>query len=583
MTTGITAPTSASSAPPATPSAEPGHGPGQGGPDSTGGAGAGRSRLRRHWATALMLGVAALVGVLGPLLLSAYTGSISIPHNDTWAFSRTTQIFAATGHIVLFNWNAMSLLGMIIPLGPIGGSITVQSCVIAGLSLLALIAIFDLLRTYAGPRRAAFGLLFVAMWPGYGLISTSLMTDIPALAAVTVTLAIGRRALERDSWLLLALAAVVGFWGFSVREQVIAAPLGVFAAALLRPEFRTRASRKRIAWILGPLFLLAIGFEVWRRLLPNGGSPSFDSESFPGVLSFLTSLMSGWLLLGLILSPLVLLTARPRTWTRFQRRLVVGTFLVLANAALWLHVSLPQNYLSLVGSYSGAFLDNRPDVVPLAVWVLLMLLACASAAMLAPTLVGRMRHLRPEFALYTVFMVGGTLLEVFEGQILFDRYVLPLALPLVAVLLSEPLRRPDFSVRERRTRLALGGGVGLLIACSTSLMTANALAFDAATWHAAQQIVSSGKASADYVDAGLDWTGYYSPNGMSDDPDENALPGIFGYSAKLGHDQPCYVVASSPQQQAAWTLVATPGYRAYGFFGAEETLDVYQTQLFNCQ
>jgi hypothetical protein len=225
---------------------------------------------------------ALFIGVLGPLWLSAYTGSIRIPHNDTWAFSRTAQIFAHTGHIVLFNWNAMALLGMIIPLGPFGGSITVQSCIVAVLAVIALAAIFDLFQAYGGPRRAALGLLVIALWPGFGLISTSLMTDIPALAAVTVTLALGRRALERGSFRLLTLSALVGFWGFSVREQVIAAPLGVFAAALFSPD--SGPARRSSGWPRS-----CCRCSCWRGLRAvaarhgRGRSPSFDAESFPGV------------------------------------------------------------------------------------------------------------------------------------------------------------------------------------------------------------------------------------------------------------------------------------------------------------
>ena len=540
--------------------------------------------LRAHRLPAALVFAALFIGVLGPLWLSAYTGSIRIPHNDTWAFSRTAQLFAHTGHIVLFNWNAMSLLGMIIPLGPFGGSIAVQSCIVAVLAVIALAAIFDLFRAYGGPRRAALGLLVIALWPGFGLISTSLMTDIPALAAVTVTLALGRRALERGSFWLLALSALVGFWGFSVREQVIAAPLGVFAAALLQPRFRTRASLKRMAGILLPLFVLAGAFELWRRGMAGGGSPSFDASRFPGVLAVVLSPLSGWLLLGLILSPLVFLIARPFTWDRTRLYVSGGTFFVLANAALWGGLQLPQNYLSIAGSYSSAFLSNRPDVIPQTVWDLLVPLGCVSGGLLAGLLVGRLRRLRPELACYAVFMIGGTFLEVVEGQALFDRYVLPIALPVVALLLSEPLRTPkaEASARERRTRLALGGASGLFVGVITTLMTANALAFDAATWHAAEAIVSSGKASVDYVDAGLDWTGYYSPDGMQDQPDLYAEPGIYGYSPRLGRDAPCYVVASRPQSQPNWTLVETPAYRVYGFFGNTEYLAVYRTEWSVC-
>ena len=574
MTTDATATSSDPTAPPAPPSS--------GVPEP------GRARLRRLRPLRLpvaLVAAAMFVGVLGPLWLSAYTGSLGIPHNDTWAFSRTAQIFAHTGHLVLFNWNAMALLGMIIPLGPFGGSITVQSCIVAVLALVALAAVFDLFQVYAGPRRAGLGLLLVALWPGFGLISTSLMTDIPALAAVTVTLALGRRALERGSFTLLALAAVVGFWGFSVREQVIAAPLGVFAAALLQRRFRTRAAIKRMIWILLPLCVLAAGFELWRRGFAAGGSPSFDFESFPGVRKVVLAVLSGWLLLGLILSPLVLLVARPFTWNRTRLYVSGGMFFILANGTLWGGLQLPQNYLSIAGSYPGAYLGTRPDVLPQTVWDLLTPLACVSGGLLVGVLIGRLRRLRPELALYAFFMICGTFLEVVEGQTLFDRYVLPIALPVIALLLSEPLRTPktEASARERHTRLGLGAASGLIVGVVTTLMTANALSFDAATWHAAQAVVNSGAASADYVDAGLDWTGYHSANGMEDQPDDYAEAGIFSYSPSLGRDMPCYVVASRPQEQASWTLVATPAYRVYGFFGSTETLDVYSTGLSVCQ
>ena len=71
--------------------------------------------MPRHLATFAGLLATLVIGVAGPLALAWKTGSIHIPHNDTWAFSRTAEIFARTGHIKLFNWNAMSLMGAIVP------------------------------------------------------------------------------------------------------------------------------------------------------------------------------------------------------------------------------------------------------------------------------------------------------------------------------------------------------------------------------------------------------------------------------------------------------------------------------------
>jgi hypothetical protein len=120
-------------------------------------------RIRRHLVPALLVGVAALIGVLGPLLLALHDGSASIPHDDTWSYSRTAQIFAGTGHVVLFDWNAMALLGLVFAFAPIGASITAQSCFVALLGLVGLAAAFDLLRTHCGPRRAALGLEWIRL------------------------------------------------------------------------------------------------------------------------------------------------------------------------------------------------------------------------------------------------------------------------------------------------------------------------------------------------------------------------------------------------------------------------------------
>ena len=154
-------------------------------------------------------------------------------------------------------------------------------------------------------------------------------------------------------------------------------------------------------------------------------------------------------------------------------------------------------------------------------------------------------------------------------------YLLPLAVPVLAIALDrgEPIARP---------RIALAALVGALLAGVTGLFTVNALTFDAATWHAAQSIVAGQKASVDHVDAGLDWTAWYSPDGKKA-ADPNAEPGIYAKSPAFGHDHPCYVVASSPQQQAGWTLYATPEYRRFGFIGPQQSLYVYRTAETVCR
>lgn len=91
----------------------------RGGSADSGAAGV-RSRLR-GWDVPILLGAAVVLGVVLPLVVAFRTGSIHIPHNDSWTFSRAAQAFARTGHVRLFGWDAMALVGLVVAAGPLGG------------------------------------------------------------------------------------------------------------------------------------------------------------------------------------------------------------------------------------------------------------------------------------------------------------------------------------------------------------------------------------------------------------------------------------------------------------------------------
>jgi hypothetical protein len=211
----------------------------------------------------------------------------------------------------------------------------------------------------------------------------------------------------------------------------------------------------------------------------------------------------------------------------------------------------------------------------------MMPLACASTALLVGLAVEKLRGLPAELALFLVITLLGTVLEAFEGEILFDRYVFPAVLPTLALLLREPLRLH----LAGRFRKVFATAVGLLVGLTTIALTANALSFDAATWRTAQQLVDSGVADAAHVDAGLDWDGYHSPYGAENDFDPASLPGIYGKASLFDNDHPCYVIASRPQDQDDYifSLVKTVKYEKFGLPGAHNELFVYRTWVGTCK
>ena len=94
----------------------------------------------------------------------------------------------------------------------------------------------------------------------------------------------------------------------------------------------------------------------------------------------------------------------------------------------------------------------------------------------------------------------------------------------------------------------------------------------------------SGAASPAYIDAGLDWDGYHSPNGAENEYDPASLPGIYPKAAELDNDHPCYVIAGRPLDQDSYifTLVKTVPYEKYGLPGAHNELFVYRTWVGTC-
>lgn len=522
------------------------------------------------------LGAAVLLGVFVPLVYAALSGNLGIPHNDTWAFGRSAMDFVHTGRVRMYNWNMMGLAGLVVVAWPVGASLAAQSVFVAAIAVAGLLACYDVLAGALGPegrRRAAVGTLLVALWPGFTLLSTSFMTDIPAFAAITATLAFGRRALDRLSLPWLSAACAVGLWGATVREQVLAAPAAVLAVALFRARFRAdRLATFRIPHILGlgTLLVAAIGvFELWRRKVPGGAAPDFTVRKVTFELVSV-ELTQALLIIALALSPAVFAVVRPRRWSRPAW----GAAGVTVAAGLL--VSLDKgaflgNYVNHDGAYSAASTAGRPILIGHGWWMALACVAYASAALLVGSVVERVRTrgwglgIRPELLLFATATVLGTLMEIGGGADIYDRYLIPMAIPVLAMLLSEPLPSAR-ALRAPRRIAPIAVAAGMVAATGTTL-TVNAFTYDKTVWDIANRIVASGQADSAHIDAGLVWDGYYSPTAMFDHPDRAISRAYFGGVRYLPNHFPCFVVTPSPHTAAGWSLVSVQRYKTYGLFG----------------
>lgn len=543
-----------------------------------------RRALPRPWSALLLFGAVA-AGFLLPLWAAVESGSISIPHNDAWSYSRIAQQFARTGQIQLLGWNRSSLIGQVVVLGPLAKSIVAQQVFVAVLGLVCLAGVYDLALPLIGRERAALAAATVAIWPGFGLLSTSFMPDIPSLAACLVTLALGRRALERGSWLLLSAAAVVGLWGVTVREQAIAAPAAVFVAALAARRYRRTMPKPALFAVAAVFGVAVVAFELWRRGLAAGDPPIYDLTGGQLVLTG-DAAIQGYFTVALALSPAVLFAARFWLWRRTAQLTALGVAGV-GTWAVWQYTVsdfFPGNYLSRNGAYAVAEYDGPGRVVfSLGLWQVLVAVACVSGALLAGLLVEHVHAAEPLSMAFAVLTVAGTLVTCVSGQPVFDRYWIALPAVLLPVVLT---RRSGPLLGRRRldlVRIGCAAGAGVLVAVVSLGVTFNGLVFDATRWRVAEGLTAYGVPVGE-IDAGIEWVGYNSPDGV-----RVRMPDSFQvsqYDAMFPSTTPCLVVGEvgGTQQswvQPAWTLVGSERYSTFGIAGTSN-LFIYDTHLPSC-
>jgi hypothetical protein len=386
----------------------------------------------------LVLLVAAAVGV--PLAISSWSGSLGIPHNDAWAYDQVATWFARTGHIHLVGWGSMFLVGQIVVLGPLAKFIVAQHLFVAATAAVALVATYMLLAPRIGRRGALLGSAVIAAWPGFGVLATSFMTDVPAFAAMMLTLALGDAALRRSSLRLLAGALAAGIWAFTIREQAVAALVAVSVAALA-----DRTTRARTAAVVVPFATLCVGLEAWRRGLPNGDAPKLHLMPAAAVGH---ALASGWFTLALPLLPATVTIAterwRRRSWVAANTAVAVGLFLLTVGFFV-------GNYLSATVAFADG---NAPRLIPGLPYLLVLLAGLISGAVLAGAVVERWRRLDTLLGTFTVLSVAILMVETALGQTLFDRYLIVLAPGCFALCMGDTRKPPRASYAALAGRLA---------------------------------------------------------------------------------------------------------------------------------
>lgn len=496
------------------------------------------------------------VGV--PYFLALATHNLSIPHNDSWSYSKIAQIFARTGQIHLQNWNRSALIGQVVMLGPLGRWIWAEQSAIAVLGAVGLLLTYRILARRLAPEPALLGTALVAVLPGYGLLSTSFMDVIPAFVAAVACLAVADVAIARQSPPLLGAALVLGSFGATIREEDLAVVVAVLAAALVS------WGRRRVRTVVALTVILVIAvaaFEIWRTRLPGGDRPALRLSPLAAV----DGTARGYLTLALFLAPAVLVSGVLRHPSRLGAALSLPAAAVGVASVVHFHAGVfLGNYLASNGAYGLADIGGRTAaVIPGVVMGVLIALALVSGAALPAVVVTRWRELDPMLAMLGVLTVVVVIGECFAHELVYDRDLIVLLVPGAVLCLCKP---PAPAPRRSLGIVPLAG-----LAVVSLLLCANALARDAAIWGAADRLVARG-IPATGIDAGLDWVGYHATTPARGGPQgQDTLQGF--WEPMFPRSQACYEITVQPLP--GLTPIARVSYRTYAVVGTSR-LDVYR-------
>jgi len=524
-------------------------------------------RLDKNSSQIAWLSVIIMICVVLPLVISGITGSLSIPHNDSWAYSKIAQYFGETGRIRLVGWNRSSLMGQVLILGPASTSLVVQHLFVALCGAVCIVAGYLLVRPRVGGSAALLIAAALGAVPEFGLLSTQFMADIPALAGTLVCLWAGDQAIRRSSAAWWWFAVVAGLWAVTIREQAL-----VGLGAVLVAGWWLRRPSRRLVYASGILaVLIVVAFEVWRQSLPGGDPPTGSGALGAYAIRTVIKIPAT---MGLFLLPVLVAVARPRQWRPLARWLAGGSALLYAAVAVWWQ---SHGISFLVGNY----LIGRSVAYPVASvgapipFPAALVVGTSAAAVLGTgLLVGQFVANgipRGDVLLCTAgaLLLVGTVAQTLAGQFMFARALL-LMVPVVGGLL---LRRSPTTADSPPLRTPAGFAVAAVLAGIGVLLTSATYSYDAARWQAAQRLVVAGARPQD-VDAGLEWVGSHSSHPYTWSVHVDGPPGGW-YLQHFAGSRACTLISGSPQRSTG--TPTTVSYRTFvaAPFGAS-TLYIYQ-------
>lgn len=475
------------------------------------------------------------------------------PLNDDWAYAQTTRHLLETGSLERSSWTWVPMITNSV-IGSAFSWVFGFSCETLRLSGVfmgwwGVLGTYVLCRQVGAPILAALlGAAVIALNPLHVNLSHTFMTDVPFAAMMTWSLAFLCRGLAKRSWVWIALGTVSAEGAVLSRQPGLAIPIAmVIVLVVIRP----RSGRHLLAGAAITVVTAVTYFVLPQLIL--GPQDSGTMFGFSSLQSMVQNPSLTWHLgvnglaqlsyLGAFLAPATLgLVALSR---RASGRLV-GVSLVLTGLSVVairtyaerLHMPLGLNVIYDFGL--GPATLHGLEWLPQAgagTWMILTTLGLGAGFFAFGTLLSaawkrrhRIRHRADCLLLALVPVIY--LPPLLVRSPCFDRYLLPLLPPLVALLLVLP--RP--SQRSVLTGRVLGIAVLVVMGVFAVAGTRDYLEHHRCRWTLLEELIGKGINTAD-INGGFEFNSWYHFADHEDKADWKQTTGKRFVVSLVGHHE----------------------------------------------
>jgi len=412
------------------------------------------------------------------------------------------------------------------------------------LSLVNVLGVYWVARELNSQRKYAVAVaLTLAFNPIYFSLSHTFMTDIPFLVFLTLAFLFFVRCLKNNTVVSLILGTCLSTVAILCRQTGLFIPIAFGLTYLVKHKISPRST----LWACLPLVIgvcALIGFQKWlevtgklpllygvqiKELVDGLHDPIHMLKSFPKNLFFATQY------LGLFLSPVLLLFTMDRIDGKRSNKVLQGMLLLYILGSIVLTLFRGRLMPLLQKTATGGSILVREGIGPLTLhdvyvlnlsnvpalsdvfWAAVTLLSTLGGGILLVCLASVIISMASDIRsvpkqgqrIHMLFFLLSAVIyfsPLSISQLYFDRYLIPLLLPLSFLII---LSRTERIISGRKTIKALAV---FLIACFvffSTTVTHDYIAWNRTRWEALHDVMTEDGASPSQIDGGFEFNGLY--------------------------------------------------------------------------